>query len=201
MRTLLLSMLALSLAATPALAAGAAAGSPAPDFTLKDLDGKVVKLADHKNQVVVLEWFNPDCPFVKASHTRGSLVDLAKRYATKGVVWLAVNSNAPGRQGSGVERNRAAKADFHLEHPILLDESGAVGRAYGATTTPHMFVIDHGKLIYRGAIDNSPDGEQGAPQGGKLVNYVDAAFEDLAAGRPVRTPETKAYGCGVKYAK
>jgi peroxiredoxin len=173
---------------------------PAPDFTLKDLDGKTVKLSDFKGKTVVLEWFNPGCPFVRASHTKGSLVDTAKRHTQKGVVWLAINSGAPGKQGHGAEMNREAKKMFALEHPVLLDESGQVGRAYGATNTPHMYVIDKtGQLVYRGAIDNSPDGERGSPQGGKLINYVDAALEDLAAGRPVKVPQTKAYGCGVKY--
>jgi hypothetical protein len=88
-----------------------------------------------------------------------------------------------------------------MSYPILIDESGAVGKAYGATNTPHMFVVGKdGKLVYKGAIDNSPDGERGAPQGGTLVEYVSVAIADLAAGRPVRSPQTKAYGCGVKYA-
>jgi hypothetical protein len=99
-----------------------------------------------------------------------------------------------------VETNREAKKTWSMEHPVLLDESGQVGKAYGATNTPHMFVIDpKGTLVYAGAIDNSPDGERGSPQGGKLVNYVDAALEDLAAGRAVQTSTTKAYGCTVKY--
>jgi len=88
-----------------------------------------------------------------------------------------------------------------MAHPILIDASGAVGKAYGATNTPHMFVVGKdGKLAYKGAIDNSPDGERGSPQGGTLVEYVSAALDDIAAGRPVHTPETKAYGCSVKYA-
>jgi hypothetical protein len=111
-----------------------------------------------------------------------------------------VNSAAPGKQGHGAEVNRAAARDWKMGHPLLLDESGAVGRAYGATNTPHMFVVDRdGRLAYAGAIDNSPDGERRAPSGGGLVEYVSAALEDLGAGRPVRTPRTKAYGCSVKY--
>jgi peroxiredoxin len=199
-----LALLAVSLlvfgAGGQALASGAQVGAAAPDFTLKDLEGKAVKLADHRGKVVVLEWFNPDCPYVKASHTKGSLAGAARRHTQKEVVWLTINSGAPGKQGAGAERNRDARRAFNLEHPLLLDESGEVGRAYGATNTPHMYVIDKaGKLVYKGAIDNSPDGEGASPQGGKLVSYVDAALEDLAAGRPVRTAETKAYGCGVKY--
>jgi peroxiredoxin len=175
-------------------------GKPAPDFELRDLDGKPVRLGQSRGKVVVLEWFNPECPFVRASHTKGSLKGLAERYVAKGVVWLAINSGAAGKQGHGVEANRAGKERYGLTHPILLDESGDVGRAYGAKHTPHMYVIDEkGTLVYRGAIDNAPDGEGEAPQGGALVNYVDAALADLAAGRPVKVPETEAYGCSVKY--
>lgn len=197
MRTLaLLSLLAL---ASPALAAEV--GQPAPDFTLTDLDGKVHKLSDHKGKIVVLEWFNPGCPYVVAAHTKGSLVDAGARGAKDGVVWLAINSGAPGKQGYGVETNRAAAKNWTMPYPILADPTGTVGKAYGATNTPHMFVVARdGTLAYKGAIDNSPDGERGSPQGGTLVEYVSAAVADLAAGRPVRTAQTKAYGCGVKYA-
>jgi peroxiredoxin len=176
-------------------------GQPAPDFKLKDLDGKEVSLASFKGKTVVLEWFNPECPFVKNAHTKGSLVDTAKRAQKKGIVWLAVNSGAAGKQGTGVEKNKAAAKSFSMEHPVLLDEGGTVGKAYGATNTPHLFVLDaKGVLVYRGAIDNSPDGEGASPQGGKLVNYVDAALDDVGANRAVKTPDTKAYGCSVKYA-
>lgn len=182
--------------------ARAEVGKPAPDFTLKDLDGNEVRLSSFKGKTVVLEWFNPGCPFVKNAHTKGSLVDAAKKHTANGVVWLAVNSGAPGKQGAGTDVNREAKKTFGMEHPILLDETGAVGKAYGATNTPHMMVIDpNGTLVYRGAIDNSPDGEGQSPEDGKLVSYVDAALADLAAGRPVAKAETKAYGCGVKYGK
>jgi hypothetical protein len=136
---------------------------------------------------------------VRASHTKGSLKDAQKRHPE--VVWLAINSGAPGKQGYGAEANRTGAEKFGMSHPILLDESGDVGKAYAATNTPHMMVIDKdGKLVYRGAIDNSPDGEGESPTDGKLVSYVDAALADLAAGRPVAVSETKAYGCSVKYA-
>ena len=175
-------------------------GAPAPPFALQDLDGHDVKLADLRGKTVVLEWFNPKCPFVNMAHNKGSLKGAAARHAAEGVVWLGIDSSGPGKQGHDVPDIRDAVARFGLTHPILLDESGAVGRAYGATNTPHMFVIDKGGvLVYAGAIDNSPDGEGESPQGGTLVNYVDAALADLAAGRPVKIPRTKAYGCGVKY--
>jgi peroxiredoxin len=188
-----------SAAAAPALP-GVKVGDVAPDFTLADLDGKPVSLASFKGKVVVLEWFNPECPFVKLGHTKGSLIDTAARHAKTGVVWLAINSGGPGKQGHGLELNREGKAKFKMDHPILTDADGKVGRAYGAERTPHMFVIDSaGKLAYRGAIDNSPDGERNAPAGGTLINYIDDAIMALQSGRPVTTPETPPYGCRVKY--
>jgi peroxiredoxin len=194
------AVLALTLT-LPSAAAAADVGQPAPDFALQDLDGKVHRLSDLKGKVVVLEWFNPGCPYVVASHTKGSLVDAAARQQKAGVVWLAVNSAAPGKQGHGVDTNRAAAKAWGISHPILLDEDGKVGKAYGATNTPHLFVIGKdGKLAYKGAVDNSPDGERGSPEGGALVEYVPAALADLAAGRAVRSAETKPYGCSVKYA-
>jgi peroxiredoxin len=181
--------------------ASAKLGAEAPDFELKDLDGNTVKLSSFRGKPVVLEWFNPGCPFVKASHTKGSLVSTATRHQAAGVTRLAINSSAPGKQGHGVDTNREARATFKLSHPILLDEAGRVGKAYDAKRTPHLYVIDkNGVLVYRGAIDNSPDGEGESPKDGKLVNYVDAALADLAAGKPVAVAETESYGCSVKYA-
>jgi peroxiredoxin len=177
-------------------------GKPVPDFTLKDLDGNDVKLSSFKGKVVVLEWFNPGCPFVRKSHTKGSLKELAKKRTQEGIVWLAVNSSAPGKEGNGIEANKKAAAEFGLTHPILVDESGAVGHAFAATNTPHMFVIDDkGTLVYRGAIDNSPDAEGESAPDGKLVVYVDEALAAIKAGKPVPTATTKAYGCSVKYAR
>jgi peroxiredoxin len=173
-------------------------GRPAPDFTLPSLDGPPVRLADHRGRIVVLEWINPDCPFVRAAHQKGSLKDMAARNRER-VVWLAVNSGAPGKQGHGVETNRAGKTRFAIDHPILIDERGEVGRAYGARHTPHMFVVDReGLLVYRGAIDNtgSGDPEDASP----LVNYVEEAIAAAEAGRPVARAETEAWGCSVKYA-
>jgi peroxiredoxin len=185
---------------TTAAASPAEIGAKAPDFALKDLDGHEVHLADLRGKTVVLEWFNPKCPFVNMAHTKGSLKNAAARHVGEGIVWLGVDSAAPGKQGHDPADIRDAVGRFGLSHPVLLDENGTVGRAYGATNTPHMFVIDKaGVLVYAGAIDNSPDGEGQSPQGGTLVNYVDAALSDLAAGRPVQVSRTKAYGCGVKY--
>ena len=185
-------------AAAPVVAAEV--GKAAPDFTLNDLDGKPVSLSSFKGKTVVLEWFNPGCPYVKNAHEKGSLKTYASEAAAKGVVWLAINSGAPGKQGAGAEANREGAKAWSLAHPILLDPTGATGKKYGATNTPHMYVIDPtGTLVYAGAIDNSPDGEGESPEGGKLVNHVDEALKALSEGKPIANPKTKAYGCSVKY--
>lgn len=178
--------------------ASAELGKAAPDFTLKDLDGKPHKLSDYKGKTVILEWYNPDCPFVVKQHNEGPLKTMAKDVAANGVVWLAINSGAPGKQGAGLERNKTSLTEYGIAHPILLDEDGKVGKAYKARNTPHMYVIKpDGTLAYMGAIDNAPMGK--VPESG-LVNHVADALADLAANRPVKVPETKAYGCSVKYA-
>jgi hypothetical protein len=178
--------------------APAALGQPAPDFTLPDLDGGQVSLASFRGKTVVLEWFNPECPFVKYAHDEGPLKDQAKRTVSDEIVWISINSGAPGKQGHGIGKNKAGREHYMMSNPILIDEGGDVGRRYGAKTTPHMYVLDkEGKLVYRGAIDNAPMGKVKGE--GEPVNYVDAALADLAAGRPVATPETKSYGCSVKY--
>lgn len=180
--------------------AHATIGQAAPDFQLQDLDGKTVKLSDYKGKVVVLEWFNPGCPFVRASHLKGSLRDLPQKALQNGVVWLAINSSGKGREGNGADASRKGEAAFHMTYPVLLDESGSVGHAYGATNTPNMYVIDKsGTLVYAGAIDNSPDAEGESPTGPTLVNYVSDALDSINAAKPVAVPQTKAYGCGVKY--
>ncbi|MEO0600643.1 MAG: thioredoxin family protein [Myxococcota bacterium] len=177
-------------------ASKARVGSEAPGFTLTDLDGKSHSLSDYRGKTVVVEWFNPGCPYVKYAHGEGPLAEQATRTVDADTVWLAINSGAPGKQGYGVELNQKAKADWAMAHPILVDEDGKVGKAYDAVTTPHMYVIDpEGVLRYQGAIDNAPLGKAN----GEPVNYVEQALGDLAAGRSVKTANTKAYGCSVKY--
>jgi len=181
-----------------AQAGGVEVGQPAPDFTLTDLDGQEVTLSDHLGKTVVLEWFNPGCPFVVHAHGEGPLKDLAARHAEQGVVWLAINSGAPGKQGHGLELNREAAATWNMSHPVLLDEDGVVGRQYGAKTTPEMVVVaPDGLVAYHGALDNAPRGS--VRGGGELIVYVDRALGSVAAGQPVATPKTKPYGCSVKY--
>jgi len=173
-------------------------GELAPDFALTGTDGETWKLSDHRGKVVVLEWFNPGCPFVKYAYGDGPLSDLAKKTVSDEVVWVNINSGAPGKQGHGLETNKTAKSDWGIEHPVLMDEDGAVGRKYEAKTTPEMYVVDKdGKLVYRGALDNAPLGRVDGD--GEVVNYVTSALADLAAGNPVATPETVSYGCSVKY--
>jgi peroxiredoxin len=172
-------------------------GAPAPDFTLTDLDGGAVKLADLRGKTVVLEWFNPGCPFVVSAHERGPLTDAAARWTEQGVVWLAINSGAPGKQGTGAEKNRDAAARWTMGHPILLDESGAVGRAYRAKTTPQIAVIDAaGNQVYNGALDNAP---MGRVKGETHTVYVDRVLEAVTQGQPSPHKRSKPYGCSVKY--
>jgi peroxiredoxin len=186
--------------ATPP-AAPAELGKPAPDFTLKSVDGKDFTLSALKGKTVVLEWFNPECPFVKASHTAGSLKGLGSKYAKDGdVVFLAINSGAAGKQGAGEDANKAGIQKLGIDYPVLIDNTGKVGKQYGAERTPHIFVVNpEGTLVYRGAIDNSPDGEGKSPAGGKLVNYVDTTLASLKTGAKIDPADTKAYGCSVKY--
>jgi len=181
-------------------AATATIGQRAPDFALPAADGTTVKLSDFKGKRVVLEWFNPECPFVKWAHDTGPLKDLAGRTTATGVVWLAINSGAPGKQGHGAETNTQAAKQWNMTHPVLLDETGAVGHAYAATNTPHMYIVDEkGALVYRGGLDNAPMGEP--REGGSRVAEFEDSLAALVAGKPVPAAETKAWGCSVKYAK
>lgn len=176
---------------------GVEIGAPAPDFTLTDTDGKTHKLSEYtaKGFAVVLEWFNPDCPFIKKHHQASKTMnDLYARVKDQQVVWLAINSNAAGKQGHGLERNQKARQEYEMTMPILLDEDGKVGRLYQARTTPHMFLISaDGTLLYDGAIDDNSGRELGE------TNYVAAALTAYLAGEAVATPQTKPYGCSVKY--
>lgn len=170
----------------------------APDFTLEDLDGNEVSLSQFKGKTVVLEWFNPGCPFVQYAHGKGPLEDMGEAKVKEGIVWLAINSGAAGKQGAGADANKKAAGEWSITYPVLLDETGEVGKAYGAKTTPHMYIIDaEGNLVYRGGLDNAPLGEV---RGDSHINYVETALAALAAGKPIETTETQPYGCSVKYA-
>ncbi|MDG2148293.1 MAG: redoxin domain-containing protein [Planctomycetota bacterium] len=169
------------------------------DFTLTDTDGKQHTLSDYvaAGDTVVLEWFNPDCPFVKKYHEGdASMVEVYDDVKSGNLVWLAINSGAEGKQGAGLDRNKKAIADWGIPYPILLDMDGKVGRAYGAATTPHMFVISpKGELLYEGAIDDSKG------RGESKTNYVAKTLKEYRAGKPITVSKTKSFGCSVKYAK
>jgi peroxiredoxin len=169
-----------------------AIGAPAPQFSLQDQDGKTHNLADYNGKIVVLEWFNEECPVVVRHYKADTMNSLASKYADKDVVWLAVNSTS----GKSNDANKAAAAEWKIERPILNDSTGQVGKMYGAKTTPHMYVIDkNGTLAYMGGIDNDQRGDKA-----DKVNYVDKAVGELLAGNSVSEPESKPYGCSVKYA-
>ncbi|MCU0303071.1 MAG: thioredoxin family protein [Thermoanaerobaculales bacterium] len=190
--SVLLSII-LGLAPAATAVAGVAVGDRAPGFSLTDAKGGTVSLADYEGKVVVLEWTNPDCPFVKRHNQEGSMKNLTSAYSDAGVVFLTVNSTN--------YMDRAANADFaaaqSIGWPLLVDQDGTVGHAYGAATTPHMFVIDRtGKIVYAGAIDDDPRGSKPAAE---RTNYVAKALDEVLAGKPVSTPETTPYGCSVKY--
>ena len=175
-------------------------GSAAPDFSAKDSKGERQSLSQYKGKFVVLEWFNPECPFVKKHYGTGNMQNLQKEYTAKGVVWLTVDSSAPGTQGnlSPEQAEKIVSSWNGHETAFLLDPEGKVGRAYGAKNTPHMFVISpEGKVIYEGAIDSKrTPNPKDIPTS---INYVKAALDEAMAGKPVSTPDTKPYGCSVKY--
>ncbi|HUJ44021.1 MAG TPA: thioredoxin family protein [Opitutaceae bacterium] len=176
-------------------------GQPAPDFTLTDIDGNTHSLAEYKGKIVVLEWVNPECPFVQKHYNKtGNIPRLQKTYTGDGVIWLSINSAAPGKQGdyepaqvkAWMQQVSAAPTDY------FRDPSGMVGHLYGARNTPHIFIINRdGTLVYAGGIDSiaSTDPEDIA----QATNYVSAAMADLMAGRPVAHANTRPYGCSVKY--
>lgn len=180
--------------------AAAKVGSEAPDFTLTDAKGKTVKLSQFKGKLVVLEWFNHGCPFVKKHYDSGNMQALQKEYTGKGVVWLSICSSASGRQGfaSGDEHLKAMADKKAVPTNILIDADGKVGRLYDAKTTPHMFVIGKdGKLDYAGAIDDKRSTDVEDVKGAN--NYVKAALDKLISGKLPAVSSTQAYGCSVKY--
>ncbi|MGD0597354.1 MAG: redoxin domain-containing protein [Sedimentisphaerales bacterium] len=186
-----------AVAITPLLFAAEQKTTKAPDFTLANYDGKTVKLSDYVGKIVVLEWFNYECPFARYNYEKTTAVnDLVNRFKDKGVVFLAINST--GHQES--TKNKEFAEQFKVSHPILNDSKGTVGKAYGAQTTPHTFIIDaKGNIAYSGAFDNAPLGK--IPEGAQYINYIDKALGELTGGKAVSTAETKPYGCSVKYAK
>lgn len=194
----------IALAAAGALGAARAAvaiGQPAPDFTLTDLNGVAHSLSDYRGKIVVLEWNNPDCPIVHKHYDSGNMPRLQKAATAQGVVWLTINSSAPGKQGSEysadeikawLKERGASPTDY------FRDPDGAVGHLYEAKTTPHMFIITPaGILVYDGAIDSIPSADQADIP--RAENYVSEALAEVEAGRPVTKATSRPYGCAVKY--
>lgn len=185
-----------------AFAAGAAptVGQPAPDFTLTDVDGKQVSLADFRGKTVVLEWHNPGCPFVKKHYGSGNMQKTQEAATKDGVVWLTINSSAPGKQGhmDGAEAKKGMEKDGAKSSAYLLDPNGEVGRAYDAKTTPHMYIIDEaGTLVYAGGIDDKPTANPADIKTAR--NHVLAALAELKDGKSISVATSRPYGCAVKY--
>ena len=189
------------LGSMPALAQSAAVGQAAPAFELVDTQGRAVKLADFKGKHVVLEWTNPGCPFVVKHYGSQNMQSLQKEAGAKQVVWLSISSTAQGHYDYLAPAALAAQYQGWGAAPaaMLMDDSGKVGRAYGARTTPHMYVIDpQGVLVYAGGIDDKRGTNPADVKTAK--NFVRAALADSLAGKPVATPTAAPYGCSIKYA-
>ena len=163
------------------------------NFTLEDQNGNKISTSDLQDKIVVLEWINPDCPFVKRHYNEKTMVDLANKYKDKEVVWLAVNST----HYMGNENNKSWVDKYGLPYPILNDSSGEVGKSFGAKTTPHMYIIDKTNgVVYEGGID---DDKSGSNSRGERNNYVDLALTNLTEGDTIEISKSKPYGCSVKY--
>ncbi|MGQ5701871.1 thioredoxin family protein [Sandaracinobacteroides sp. A072] len=198
MMKILIAATAIAISA-PAVAA-AVVGQPAPAFTATDSNGKSHSLSAYRGKTVVLEWTNAECPFVQKFYTAGDMQRTQSAARADGVVWLTINSGATGKQGNvnGQQANAIMKRQGFNSTAYLLDASGDIGRAYGAKTTPHMFVIDpKGTLVYAGGIDNIPSADPADI--GKAQNFVKLALADIKAGKPVATTTSRPYGCSVKY--
>ncbi len=184
-----------------ATATAATVGEPAPQFSLVDTDGQTRELSEFKGKIVVLEWTNYGCPYVRRHYSSGNMQAVQQVNTDKEVVWLSICSSAPGTQGhmSVPEWKAAIESKGVNASAVLIDESSKVARLYGAIVTPHMFVIDEaGTLVYDGAIDNNAS-VRGDIAGAE--NYVTAAVDALLAGEPIAKSKVKPYGCGIKYAR
>jgi peroxiredoxin len=177
-------------------------GDAAPAFTATDDHGATRQLSDYRGKFVVLEWHNQGCPYVGKHYGSGNMQAMQKAWTAKDVVWLTVVSSAPGQQGYVTAEQSQSYVEAQHASPtaVLLDPTGTIGRAYGAKTSPHMFVINpDGVVVYNGAIDDKPTSNPGDIEGAK--NYVSAALTEAMAGKAVTTASTQPYGCSVKYAR
>jgi cytochrome oxidase Cu insertion factor (SCO1/SenC/PrrC family) len=200
MRAALPFVLLVAVLSLASAARAATPGQAAPDFVVNDATGKPVRLADYRGKHVVLEWTNPECPFVRKHYDSANMQGLQKQYGAKDVVWLSVNStnrNHP-EYTSGAQMAAWMAKQGAAPKAVLIDDASATGRAYAARTTPHMFVIDpSGKIVYAGAIDDKRSANPADTKGAK--NFVRAALDEALAGKPVSVASTTPYGCSVKY--
>src|SRR5690349_18690773 len=175
-------------------------GSTAPDFSAPDASGKTQSLSEYKGKYVVLEWFNPECPFVKKHYGSDNMQKLQAEYTGKGVVWLTIDSNAPGSEGN-ISADQAKKIMDSWKtkmSALLLDPDSKIAKAYGAKNTPNMVVISpEGKIVYEGAIDS-----KATPNAADIpssINYVKAALDEALGGKAISNAQTKPYGCHITY--
>ena len=199
MKMMLNAMTAIAVIAAPA-AAAPTVGQAAPNFTVADVNGKPVKLSNYRGKTVVIEWNNPECPFVKKHYGSGNMQKTQAAAAKDGVVWLSINSGAPGKQGhmDGAEAKAFLAKSGAKPSAYLLDPRGVVGKAYDAKTTPHLYVVNKaGTLVYAGGIDDKPTKDAADIAGAR--NHVLAALSEIKAGKAVSVATTRPYGCAVKY--
>jgi len=200
MRSVKIIAVLLCIAWPAAVIASPVPGKPAPAFSGMDSKGQKVSLSDFRGKRVILEWTNKDCPYVRKHYSSGNMQRLQRALTEDGAVWISVISSAPGKQGylSPEEAEEVAAREGSYADHIILDPDGIIGRAYGARTTPHMFLIDtDGTLRYMGAIDDRPSTRKASLDG--ATNYVMSAWSALKDGKPVSPASTKPYGCSVKY--
>jgi len=196
----LMNVIAILILVSGAALAQVTTNQTAPNFTATDTKNQKHSLSDYKGKFVVLEWFNPDCPFVKKHYDSGNIPQLQKQYTAKGVIWLSIDSSAAGEEGNyppeGLNKFMASKGG--VPTAIFADPNGKLGHLYAAQTTPHIFVINpQGNLIYQGAIDDTPSADMADLKTAR--NYVSAALDAAMNGKPVTVSTTKSYGCSVKY--
>ena len=199
MKLMLTAFTAVAVIAAPSSAAPVV-GKPAPNFKLADVDGRPVTLSQFKGKIVVLEWNNPECPFVKKHYSSGNMQKTQAAARKDGAVWLTINSSAPGKQGnvSGPQAKTIVAAQKAQPTAYLLDPQGVVGKTYAAKTTPHMYIVNKaGILAYAGGIDDKPTPNPADIRGAR--NHVLAALAELKAGKPVSIASSRPYGCNVKY--
>ena len=188
-----------AIAALPVIAV--TIGQPAPDFALPDLQGKTQKLSDYAGKFVVLEWVNPECPFVKKHYNSANMPSLQKESGARNVVWLTINSTNPGSSEfkSPAEMKSWLSSKNAAPQAMLFDRDGGTGKTYGAKTTPHMYIVDPaGKLIYAGGIDDKRSTNINDIKIAK--NFVRVALDEALAGKPVSVASSVPYGCSIKYA-